>query len=416
MLFQKSLIANSRSAQEQWDEVQRARTASNAQEVMFANTGQVRVNEGLIPRDVYQEFDNVTVERMRSDDGDTFLNDLLPLSRSVSIGKLVHKFRQASDAGRVQTSMTGQIGVKMDQVEYTFDGSIIPVHDTGFYRNWREWNAQQSEGFDALIDDQRESVATLRRHLADQFLDGHVDAQGNNIVVDGISWGGMRNDSRVAQVSLVFDFTDDTKTGTEIKAAFISEIRDILFITNKCEKDVTYYISREIASVWEKRFSDQYDSRLVDQEIGSLIGVANIKVSSKLTGNQIMGFVLDQNFIRPIVGMGINTVAMPRPVYNSNYEFAVWGAIGFEVREGAVRTNDPALLKQTKGLKKALDSAFQRNWVRLGKQDEVIVEVKNLGWAPVQPKEVEFFLSDPVKFIQEYDSFSNVGQSSVFKR
>ena len=333
MLFQKSLIANSRSAQEQWDEVQRARTASNAQEVMFANTGQVRVNEGLIPRDVYQEFDNVTVERMRSDDGDTFLNDLLPLSRSVSIGKLVHKFRQASDAGRVQTSMTGQIGVKMDQVEYTFDGSIIPVHDTGFYRNWREWNAQQSEGFDALIDDQRESVATLRRHLADQFLDGHVDAQGNNIVVDGISWGGMRNDSRVAQVSLVFDFTDDTETGVAIKAAFISEIRDILFITNKCEKDVTYYISREIASVWEKRFSDQYDSRLVDQEIGSLIGVANIKVSSKLTGNQIMGFVLDQNFIRPIVGMGINTVAMPRPVYNSNYEFAVWGAIGFEVRE-----------------------------------------------------------------------------------
>jgi len=23
---------------------------------------------------------------------------------------------------------------------------------------------------------------------------------------------------------------------------------------------------------------------------------------------------------------------MPRPVYNSNYEFVVWGAVGFEVR------------------------------------------------------------------------------------
>jgi hypothetical protein len=30
--------------------------------------------------------------------------------------------------------------------------------------------------------------------------------------------------------------------------------------------------------------------------------------------------------------MGINTVALPRPVYNSNYNFAVWSAIGFEVR------------------------------------------------------------------------------------
>jgi len=163
MYFHKDLVGNSRAAREQWAEVVAARNGANMNERMFVNTGQLRVNEGLIPQDVYQEFDNVTVERMRSDDGDTFLNDLLPLSRSVSIGKLVHKFRQASDAGLAQTSMTGQIGVKMDQVEFTYDGSIIPVHDTGFSRNWREWNAQTSEGFDALIDDQRESVATLRR-------------------------------------------------------------------------------------------------------------------------------------------------------------------------------------------------------------------------------------------------------------
>ena len=56
------------------------------------------------------------------------------------------------------------------------------------------------------------------------------------------------------------------------------------------------------------------------------------KLTSKLTGNQIMGFPLDANFVRPLVGMGLNTVAMPRPVYNSNYEFVVWGAIGFQVR------------------------------------------------------------------------------------
>ena len=61
-------------------------------------------------------------------------------------------------------------------------------------------------------------------------------------------------------------------------------------------------------------------------------GVAAIKVSSKLSGNEFMAFPLDAQFVRPIVGMGVNTVAMPRPVYNSNYEFVVWGAIGFEVR------------------------------------------------------------------------------------
>lgn len=336
MIFSKKIVGNSRSAEDQWKEVIAARNGANKQEQMFANQGLILPNQGLIPRDVYQEFDNVTVERMRSDDGDTFLNDLLPLSRSVSIGKLVHKFRQASDAGNAQTSMTGQIGVKMDQVEFTYDGSIIPIHDTGYFRNWREWNAQTSEGFDSLIDDQRESVATLRSHLANNFMDGALDKDGNSIVVDGISWGGMRNDSRVAQVDLGaggvnFDFTDTTKTGVEIKAAFI-QVRDVLWIDNNCAKEATYYVSREVVSNFERKFSSQYDAKIIMQELAGLIGVASIKSTNKLTGNQLMAFPLDANNIRPVVGMGINTVAMPRPVYNSNYEFVVWGAVGFEVR------------------------------------------------------------------------------------
>lgn len=336
MIFQKKIIGNSRAAADQWASVVDLRNNANLQEQIFVNAGQIQVNEGLIPQDVFQEFDNVTVERMRSDDGDTFLNDLLPLSRSVNIGKLVHKFRQASDAGLAQSSMSGQIGVKLDQVEFTFDGSIIPVHDTGFTRNWREWNAQTSEGFDALIDDQRESVATLRRHYADNFLDGHLDADGNAIVVDALSWQGMRNDSRVAQVDLGagginFDFTLTSNTGDQIKDAFI-QVRDVLWIDNKCEMDVTYYVSREIASNFERKFSAQYDAKIIMQELADLMGVATIKVSSKLSGNELMAFPLDTNKIRPVVGMGINTVAMPRPVYNSNYDFVVWGAAGFEIR------------------------------------------------------------------------------------
>jgi hypothetical protein len=336
MLLHKDIILNSRSGAEQWQEVRRARDASNRHNMSLNAMAGLNVNEGLIPRDVYQEFDNVTVERMRSDDGDTFLNDLLPLSRSLSIGKLVNRFRQVSDAGNAQSSMSGQIGVKMDQTDFSFDGSIIPVHDTGFYRNWREWNAMTSEGFDGLIDDQRESVATIRRHLADAFLDGHKDKNGQFIKVDGLDWQGMRNDSRVAQVDLDasginFDFTLTSNTGDQIKAAFI-QVRDVLWITNKCEREATYYVSREIMSNFERKFSTQYDAKLISQELAQLMGVAAIKVSSKLTGNELMAFPLDSNFIRPMVGMGLNTVAMPRPVYNSNYEFVVWGAIGFEVR------------------------------------------------------------------------------------
>lgn len=339
MIHSQAVVGNSRIAREQWAEVVAARNAFQINErrhsALLQQAG-FTVNAGLIPQEVYQEFDNVTVARFRSDDGDSFLNDLLALSRSIGIGKLIHKFRRASDAGLAQTSMTGQIGVIMDQTEFNYDGSIIPVHDTGFGRNWREWNAQTSEGFDALIDDQREAVATLRRQYADTFLDGMKDKDGNYIKVDGIDWQGMRADSRVAQVNLGaagvnFDFTDTTKTFLEIEAAF-KQVRDVLYITNNCERDATYYVSREIMSNFERASSEAYDSRKVLDRLAGLQGVAAIKVSSKLSGNELMAFPLDGESVRPLVGMGINTVAMPRPVYNSNYDFVVWGACGWEVR------------------------------------------------------------------------------------
>jgi hypothetical protein len=340
MLFQKSIMANSiRAAQKQWDELQAMRKAYQVNEGIYA--AQMKAlgmvgNEGIIPRDVYQEFDNVTVTRFRSDDGDTFLNDLIPLSKSVNIGKLVHKYRKASDAGLAQTSMTGQTGVKLDSVNYNYDGSIIPIHDIAFGRNFREFNAQRSEGFDALIDDQRECVATLRVKLADNFLDGHKDKDGNLIVVDGLSWGGIRNDSRVAQVDLGaggvnFDFTDTTKTYAEIEAAF-KQVRDVLYITNNCAKEATYYISREMMSNFERNSSESYSSEKIINRLSQLMGVAAIKVTNKLTGNELMAFPLQDGLVRPVSGMAINTVALPRSKYNDDYAFVTWGAVGFEVR------------------------------------------------------------------------------------
>ena len=333
MYFSKKLIGNSRLAKLQYDEVQAVRNMNAVQEQMWINQGQLVTNDGLIPQDLYQEFDNVTVQEMRLDEGDTFLNDLLPNSKSVNIGTLVTKFRQGSSAGNAQTSMGGQNGILMDQVEYTYDGTIVPIHDTGFGRQWREVAAHTAAGFDALVDDQRESVRTIRNRAADTFMDGHTNKDGVIITVDGLSWSGMRADSRVAQVSLSFDFTDVTKTGDEIKAAFIAEIRDVMRITNKCLQDLTYYTSPQVISNMERKFSTQYDTKIIMQELADLIGVGAIKETSKLTGNQIMGFPLGGTNVRPVVGMGVNTVAMARPNFNSNHNFATWAAIGWEVRE-----------------------------------------------------------------------------------
>jgi len=345
MIFTKPLVVNSKPAQRQLKERDALRSCFNINEKRFAQEMRahgLNVNAGRIPDEVFREFDNVTVERMKLDEGDAFLNDLMPMSRSLPIGKLTFENRRASDAGNVQTSMTGQVGVKFDSVDFSVEGTIIPVHDNGYSRNWREFSANQSEGFDSLIDDQRENVSAHRNHLADTFLDGHLDKNGQNIVVDGRSWSGMRNSTKVAQVDfgiggVNFDFTDTAQTPDAIKLAFI-QVRDIMRLTNKCSHDLTYYISTEIASNWERKFSTQYVGGTIAEELLSLRGVGAIKESDKLgsgaatAGNEMMAFPMN-SLVRPLVGMGISTMAQPRQIYNANYDFVVASAVGWEVRD-----------------------------------------------------------------------------------
>lgn len=338
MLFNKEFVTNSRVAKDQLANRDALRTAANLNEKKFAEEYKafgLEVNEGLIPQDVYQEFDNQTVIRMRSDDGDTFLNDLMGLSRSINIGKMVYTTRRASDAGLVQTSMSGQTGFKMDQVEYSYDGFIVPIHDAGFFRNWRELEAQRSEGFDALIDDQRETVETVRRYLCDTFLDGMTDKDGNFLNVDGREWQGIRNDARVAQVDLSgggqnFDYTSSSNTGDQIRDAWIVTMNN-LYITNDCTQPVVVYVSREIGRNFERKFSAQYATDNILGQLAQVQGVADIKITNKLSGNQLMAFPLDGS-VKPLVGMGMSTIAMPRPLYNSNYEFVTATAMGWYVK------------------------------------------------------------------------------------
>jgi len=187
-----------------------------------------------------------------------------------------------------------------------------------------------------LIDDQRESVAAGRRRLVYTFLDGQTDKDGNYIVVDTRQWQGMRNDARVEQVDLGaggvnFDFTLSTNTGDQNKEALITVI-DFLRITNKCGRDITLYISKEIVSNWERAYSANYDGKDIIDQLAKLSGIAAIKPTNELSGNQMMGFPLDRFSVIPVTGMGMSTMALPRPMYNSNYEFVTATASGWIVK------------------------------------------------------------------------------------
>lgn len=327
LLTNKALKQN--AFKRQYDEIEYFRQEAN-------KANERLVNAGIVPRDVYQDMQRETVEVMRSDDGDAFLNDLMPEAKGINIGKQTSVWRKASDAGSVTTSFTAQTGTIFDQVEYNYDGTIVPCQTAGFYVDWREYEAQRSEGFDSLIDNNREVNKEVKIALADSFLDGWTDKNGQYLNKDGYSWTGMRNDtSRVAQVDLGagglnFDFTDQNATYEQIEAAF-KQVRDILWIQNNCERDVNWYISREIASNFERKSSEGYDSRKIIERLESLMGVSSIKPSNKLVGNEMMAFGLGTGMVRPLSGMMISTVALPRVKFNDNYEFMVWHATGWQV-------------------------------------------------------------------------------------
>ena len=135
---------------------------------------------------------------MRDDEGEVFMSDLMALAKPVNIGKLVHMTRVSSDTNApVIRSMSGQTPVPMDKVVYDYRGTVVPIFQDGYGREWREWNTLQSENFDALADDQEATVAKLRSNMADYALDGDT-----NITFQGYDATGIRTSSLAKAIEL----------------------------------------------------------------------------------------------------------------------------------------------------------------------------------------------------------------------
>ena len=69
--------------------------------------------------------------------------------------------------------MSGQTGVVLDKADYKYAGTVVPIHDTSYGLEWRGLEASRADGFDALVDDARESERTLMRTIDDYMWDGN---------------------------------------------------------------------------------------------------------------------------------------------------------------------------------------------------------------------------------------------------
>ena len=281
-------------------------------------------------RRLYRAYDQTVLAEFQPTTEFTLLNDLMPLSRSVRLEESVYEYARTGGRGWAHTSMSGQIGAALDAKSYTFDGTMVPIHDSGFKFNWRDPVFNKGSALASLADAQSGSVDDVRRQYVDYIWSGFRDKAGNFIKFDDKTWKGLRADERVAQITLTFNFA----TSTDPKAIRAQAIllRDVLKLQNYQYGEQTWYVSSEIMSNWEQYF-DVNSTRMVLEEIKKLSGIKDIKEDAKLTGNQIMIVPLGAGVIAPIVGQAFGTVADPRQFYNSDYVWRTWGAAGLMVKQ-----------------------------------------------------------------------------------
>ncbi|MDP1599011.1 major capsid protein [Phenylobacterium sp.] len=334
--FDETLVANHSEHRNWWGELSVNREHFHRSETshaaLIAEMG-VANAASILPRDAWLEMDGITRRVMRDDEGEVYMRDLMALAKPVNIGKLVHMTRVSSDAGKVVRSMSGQVPVGMDKVVYDYRGAPVPIFSTAYGREWREWNTLQSENFDALLDDQEAHTAALRRDQADYVLNGDI-----KLSVKGYKGYGIRNNPLTKLVNLGsgagganINLTTATADALDV---FFSQTLGAMLDANLIVGKVNLYISPDIARAWDKTYSGSagFKEGTVFDFLKKNRRINKIEVTYKLTGNEFFGFVPSSEYIRPLVGMAMNTTAMARPNPTDNYQFLVMGALGLEER------------------------------------------------------------------------------------
>ncbi|MDF3917512.1 DUF6260 family protein [Salinicola salarius] len=336
-VFDKKSVAANRSLRGQYEYLQAHRALHANTERGFAGIpvpGMVGNASAPVPYPVYAEMDAQTKAIMLDPNVEVLLNDLMPLARPLNIGKMIHQYRQAGSGGAVTSSMSGLEPIPNDQTSYKYDGALVPVHQSGYYREWRELAGQQSEGWNDLLDDQAGSTRTVRERMAGSCLDGVVDANGNPLEFKGVKSYGIRNSANTAKATISIDLTSTATAPDAVRNEFI-RLRDIVRRDNRVVADLTVYVSPEISATLDRYYVIDgvvTATRTLRQELESLAGIGAIKELSGLEGNELIMGVLSQEYIVPLLGQGVSNLALPRQTPFARHQFIVWSAMGLEIR------------------------------------------------------------------------------------
>lgn len=329
-----SLILNSRvvnasaAARSQYEQRELLR------QVAYSGGRSLALNHGLqvnalpdLDEKAWLDLDNQTVQLI-GQESDPLFNDVMALSRSVSIGTLVAAYKRigAMDVG--DSSLTGQTTKLMGDMATDYDGIVIPIHQKTFGKQWRELEGQRSIGSDDVADLQAGSVREVIRLMTVNMIDGNptLNYQGANSY-------GIKNNPNTLAVTLTQDMTSPAATYAQLQAQFATFVRALRGPDNRVTAPITVYISSEIeTNLTRTSGATTMDRSFYTALLADTPGVAAIKTSWLLTGNQMIGAVLNSAYIQPITGMAINTTPIPRQVPFADYHWMTWSASGLLIK------------------------------------------------------------------------------------
>lgn len=318
----------------QWEFIRNAREANYRHETALMQAAGLEVNDARIPAEVWRDFDTQVKQLMLSDEGGTLLSDLMPLARNVHIGKIVSEYRRyGADELEVRSSIDGQHAKPVNHTSFDYDGALVLVHTTQVGRNWRELEGMRSEGYDALLDDQAAAVRYVRRRTVDNFVNGTEVPAFKGYSALGIKDHPNTIALDLGAAGLNIDLTSPTLTAADAQRAIISTLQALQGEGNAAVGNVTLYVS---GGIWFNLMRVANPGTSNTESLLTMLlrtpGLAGIKQTDLLSGNEMIAVILSDEYIRPIVGMPITTTPIPRVTPMDDWHVLVWGASGLQIK------------------------------------------------------------------------------------
>jgi len=320
-----------------WNRAQRAQYQANA-EFQLASESDFKIllnrwgiesatNAGISPDEAYREMDDRTQVILNPLGEFATYQRVNAVSKSVNLGKLDYTYRQASAQTGGTISMSGQTGVITDAVEYKNAGTVIPVIDHGVKRDWREMLTFGADGFDTMVDDNREAGLVVLRTANKYLWSGDAKIKSP----DGRVWLGLKADPSIVQATTTIDLADVATSAANI----VNEIktkRDVLRIDNNCSQAIDLAVSREIMSHWEVTpyaVGDKAFGSVLDYVKG-MNGIASVYEDPQLNGGkQFLMAYINMDGLHAVTGQAVSSYMDQRTKHNDPFIMVKWMAQGF---------------------------------------------------------------------------------------